>query len=123
MQMIDRLVRAIKLDPRFYREVADNPAYTTESFIVVLVVAIISSLGVLFSSDRGLFAFIAQVGNSLLFGWLLWAAVAYLIGANVFGVRSNLNEMLRALGYANAPRLLGVFSFIPCIGWVIAFAG
>jgi hypothetical protein len=49
--------------------------------------------------------------------------VAYLIGANVFGGRSNLNEMLRALGYANAPRLLGVFSFIPCIGWVIAFAG
>jgi hypothetical protein len=31
--------------------------------------------------------------------------------------------MMRVLGYAKAPVLLGIFRFIPCVGWVIALAG
>jgi hypothetical protein len=31
--------------------------------------------------------------------------------------------MMRVLAYANAPRLLGVFSFVPCIGWILSIAG
>jgi uncharacterized membrane protein len=31
--------------------------------------------------------------------------------------------MMRVLGYASAPKLLGLFGFIPCVGWLIAMAG
>ena len=31
--------------------------------------------------------------------------------------------MMRVLGYANAPNLLGFFGFIPCVGWLIALIG
>jgi uncharacterized membrane protein len=31
--------------------------------------------------------------------------------------------MMRVLGYATAPRLLGLLGFIPCIGWIFPIAG
>ncbi len=45
------------------------------------------------------------------------------IGTSVFGGDADLGEMLRVIGYATAPRLLGFFSFIPCVGWIVALAG
>jgi hypothetical protein len=31
--------------------------------------------------------------------------------------------MMRVLGYANAPRLLGIFGIIPCLGWIASLIG
>jgi len=50
-------------------------------------------------------------------GWLLWSVVTYFIGTSLFGGKTTVEEMLRVLGYASAPRLLGFFGFIPCVGW------
>lgn len=120
--MIDRIIRAIRLDPTLYRQVADDESLTTEAVIIVVVVALIGGLGVAFSSEQGLIAYILQVLNNLLVGWLLWAVVAYFVG-NALGGRSSVGEMARTLGYANAPRLLSVFGFIPCIGWIVSAIG
>lgn len=120
--MIDRIIRAIRLDPTLYRQVADDESLTTEAVIIVVVVALIGGLGVAFSSEQGLIAYILQVLNNLLVGWLLWAVVAYFVG-NALGGRSSMGEMARTLGYANAPRLLSVFGFIPCIGWIVSLIG
>ncbi|HZW04034.1 MAG TPA: Yip1 family protein [Anaerolineaceae bacterium] len=120
--MLDRIIRAIRLDPGLYRKVADDEGLTGEAVVIVVVVALIGALGVAFSADQGLLAYILQVINSLLVGWLLWAVVAYFVG-NALGGRSSIGEMARTLGYANAPRLLSVFGFIPCIGWIISLIG
>jgi hypothetical protein len=124
--MLNRIIRAIRLDRTLYREVADNPRYMTEAFLVVLLVALISSLGTLGGAAQdgnGLIAYIAEVINQLLFGWLLWAVVSYFVGSSFFGGRSSVNEMLRVLAYAATPRLLGVFGFIWCIGPLLALLG
>jgi hypothetical protein len=122
--MFDRILRAIKLDAGLYRQVADNhETYMGESAIIAVIVAIISSIGVLFSGERGVIAYVIQVLNSLIFGWILWSWVAYFIGTKLFNGRSNFREMLCTLGFANAPRLLGVLGFIPCIGWLLSLAG
>lgn len=122
--MFDRIVRAIKLDRTLYREVADDPAYMNEAVTIVVLVSLISSLGVLVGAGRsGPIAYVLQVLNSLLFGWVLWAVVAYFVGANFFGGRSSIPEMLRTLGYANAPRIVGLLGFIPCVGWLFSVAG
>lgn len=34
-----------------------------------------------------------------------------------------MGEMLRVIGFAQAPRLLSVFSFIPCLGAILSLAG
>ena len=60
---------------------------------------------------------------SVLIGWLGWAVVTYLVGSLLFKGRSSIPEMMRVLGYANAPRLLGILGFIPCLGPVLALAG
>jgi hypothetical protein len=121
--MLDRIIRAIKLDPTLYREVADDEKYTNEGVLIVVLVALISSLGVLFASQTSFLSYILQVFNSLLFGWLLWGVVAYFVGSSLFAGRSNIPEMLRTLAYANAPRFLGVLGFIPCLGWIFTVAG
>ncbi len=119
--MFDRIVRAIRLDRTLYREVADNPAYMNEAVIIVVVVSLLAAIGQLFTGGIG--AYILQVVNGILFGWVLWAVVAYYVGAKFFNGRSSVQEMLRTLGYANAPRILGLLGFIPCVGFLFAIAG
>lgn len=121
--MFDRILRAIRLEPALYRQVANNPALMQEATLIAVATAILGSMGVLVSSSAPLFAFIASVANYLLIGWLLWAFSAYFVGTRFFNGRSTPAEMARVLGYATAPRLLGLFSFIPCVGWIIAFVG
>ncbi len=121
--MLDRIVRAIRLDSSLFRQVADNPVYMSEAVIIAVLVALISSFGSVPGVNNPLGAYIAQVVISLVLGWALWAVVAYFIGTAMFGGRSSIDEMLRVLGYARAPQLLGVFAFIPCIGWLFAVAG
>ncbi len=124
--MIDRIVRAVRLDPTLYREVADNDQYTNEALIIVIGAALLSASGALIGAamneGQPLLNFVVQVGNIIIFGWLLWAVVAYLVGT-AFGGKSSVSEMMRTLGYANAPRLLGLFGFIPCAGAFISLAG
>ena len=43
--MIDRIIRAIRLDPTLYREVADDESYMTEGIIIVAIVTLLSAFG------------------------------------------------------------------------------
>lgn len=61
--------------------------------------------------------------------WLLWALVTYLIGVYVFKGHTSFSEMLRIIGFAQAPRLLSFLGVIPIpflgllmslVGWVWA---
>ena len=121
--MIDRIIRAIKLDKLLFREVALNENRLTESFIIVLLVAVVSGLGNAINASRPVFSFFAEITNNIFFGWILWSLIAYFIGTAFFNGNSTVNTLLRTIGYANAPRLLGFFGFIPCIGWLFALAG
>jgi len=51
------------------------------------------------------------------------AAVAYFVAKALFSGHGTLEGMLRVLGYANAPRLLGILGIIPCVGWIGTLAG
>jgi hypothetical protein len=121
--MLNRIVRAIKLDKLLFREVAQNDSYLKESFLIVLFVAIVSALGNTINSNRPVFSFLAEITNSIFFGWILWSVIAFFIGTAFFNGDSTINTLLRTIGYASAPRLLSFFGFIPCIGWLIGLAG
>lgn len=124
--MIDRIVRAIRLDASLYRAVADDEQYTNEAFIIVLTVALFRAVGAAIGAAMGdgqpVLLFFSNLFSTILLGWLLWAVVAYFVGTALEG-KSSIMEMARTLGYANAPGLLGVFAFIPCVGWLVALAG
>jgi Yip1 domain len=119
--MMDRILRAIRLDPSLYREVGGDERLNGEATLVVLGATLLSAIGLGFASRQWALTFGAELINGLLLGWLLWAVIANLIG-DFLGGRSQLGSMIRALGYANAPRFVAVLSFVPCVGWLFRLA-
>jgi hypothetical protein len=114
-----------------FREVAEDENATTQAAIIVFVVtflsAIGSGIGLLIAREgfgRAVLGFLGDwLVSGILVGWIGWAILTYLVGTLLFKGRTDLMEMLRVLGYASAPRLLGLLSWIPCVGWLFALAG
>ncbi|MBN2257940.1 MAG: YIP1 family protein [Anaerolineaceae bacterium] len=121
--MIERFLRALRLESLFYREAAEDQSLDRESTIVIILVALIASLGELTGKSGSWLAYLGTVTNSILFGWLLWAIVAWFVGRNILDGEGSLGGMLRVLAYASIPRLLGVFGGLPLIGWLFGLVG
>lgn len=121
--MIDRIVRAIRLDWTVFREIAADPKAMSEATIIVVIVTFLSALGGGAAADNFFIGFLVTWLVDILVGWIGWAIITYLVGRLLFKGQSDIPEMMRVLGYANAPILLGLFRFIPCVGWLIALAG
>jgi hypothetical protein len=126
--LFNRIMRAAMLDKDFYKEVEADTSLNQEALMIVVVVSVISGIG---SFIGGLW--IGNIGSALLAlivnaglgvaNYYIWSYVTHFIGTNMFAGDATPDELLRVLGYASAPRLLGLLGFIPCIGWLIALAG
>jgi len=120
--MIERIVRAIRLDWTVFGEIADDPKAMKEAAIIVAIVTFLSAVGSGLA-NQSLASFIVAWLVAILIGWLGWAVSTYLVGTVLFKGETNIPEMMRVLGYANAPHLLGFFAFIPCVGWLLPVIG
>jgi hypothetical protein len=126
--MLDRVLRVIKLDKSVYAEVEADEMATSQAAIVVAIVAFLSAIGgglgrVVSGEGRGfILAFLSAILGTFI-GWLVWSAVTYFVGTSVFKGEATMGEMLRVIGFAQAPQILGVLSFIPCVGWLFSLAG
>ncbi|HIC95377.1 TPA: YIP1 family protein [Candidatus Bipolaricaulota bacterium] len=128
--MIDKMIRAARLDISLYEEVERDEAVTTEAMMVVVLVSLLSGLGsglaALVSGQRGFVGLIVGLivgAIAALIGWAIMAVLTYVIGTSVFGGTATIGEMLRTLGYAYTPNVLGALSFIPCLGPLLALVG
>jgi hypothetical protein len=119
--MIERITRVFRLDTPVFREIAVDSNATGEAAIIVVIVSLLSGIGAGITGH-----FFSSLISQLILGvvfWALWAVVTYFIGTLVFAGKTTIEEMLRVLGYANAPRLLGFFNFIPCVGPILSLIG
>jgi hypothetical protein len=129
--VINRIVRVIRLDPTVFREVAEDRKSMTQAAIIVLVVSMMSAIGGFIKAlmagqgfgSSALGFFVQLIVSSILIGWIGWAVITYFVGTMLFKGKTDIPEMMRVLGFASAPNLLGIFSFIPCVGWLISLAG
>ena len=120
--MIDRIVRAIRLDWTVFGEIAKDRDAMKEAAIIVAIVSFLSAVGS--GIAKGSFvSFIVGWLVAILVSWIGWAVITYFVGTALFKGETDIPEMMRVLGYANAPHLLGLFSFIPCVGWVFPVVG
>ncbi len=120
--MIERIVRAIRLDWTVFGEIAQDRDALKEASIIVALVTFVSAIGTgIKTASFGAFAGDWIAG--ILIGWLGWAIVTYFVGTMLFKGKTTIPEMLRVLGYANAPYLLGLLNVIPCIGWLFSVLG
>jgi hypothetical protein len=128
--MIDRMVRAAKLDVDFYNEAERDTSLNQEALLVVVLVSLLggigSLLGGLISGDAGFGAVLLGAVVTIVLGvinYYIWSYVTLFVGTKLFGGQADAGEMLRTLGYAQTPRLLSLLSFIPCVGPFISLAG
>ena len=126
--MIDRMIRAAKLDVDLYEEVEHDPELTTEALRVVVIVSALAgigtALGILFAGQVGgavigLFIGVVQA----VIAWGVWSFMTYIIGSKLFGGTATYGELLRTLGYAYTPEVLRLLVFIPFLGGLLGLLG
>ncbi len=120
--MLDRIIRIIKLDFGVFKEIESDPQATTQAAIIVGITSVLSAIGSALSAEKGGATFLSGVLGGLI-GWVVWSYVSQLVGRFLFKSNGTFEEMLRVVGYSNAPLLLGVLRIIPCVGGIGALAG
>ncbi|MGB1558277.1 MAG: YIP1 family protein [Oceanococcaceae bacterium] len=120
-QIVDRMLRAARLDPALYEEVEHDSQATGQAVGVVVASALAAGVGG--ASTGGLGGLIGLTLAALL-GWVLWAGIIYLIGAKVLPTdktEATVGQLLRTLGFAQSPGLLRVLGFVPLLGLIVHF--
>lgn len=114
----ERMLGAAKLDVRVYEEVEADTDATGQAVGVVLLASLAGGIGATGLGAGGASGFIGGAITALL-GWVVWAALTYLIGTRLLPepqTRANIGELMRTLGFAQAPGLVLVFGGVPGVG-------
>ncbi len=117
--MVDRVIGVFRLDSNTFEDVEHDSSAMSQAVIIVALVALLSALGSGFSASFLGGTFGGQFISTLIWtfaSWIIWAVITYLVGSVLFKGQADVGEMLRVLGFAQAPRLLGI---IPCIGGIV----
>ena len=126
--MFKRIMRAAMLDKEFFKEAEADTSLNQEALTIVIIVSVVGGIGSFISAlmaqsfGRAILALVVTTGLGVA-NYYIWAYVTHFIGTNMFKGDADPGELLRVLGYASGPRLLSLLGFIPCIGWLISFAG
>ena len=113
--MWDRMKGAAMFDIPTYEEVEHDQSLTTQAAMVVIIVAVCRGIGGMNSGETGIIAGVLGA----LFGWLIWSGVTYLVGDKLLDGTATWGELLRTLGYAQAPGVLFILGIIPLFGWLV----
>ena len=117
--MVDRMIRAAKLDAQLYEEVEADKGSLGQAMGVVVLSSIAAGVG---SGGFGGFSgfFIGTVGA--LIGWFIWAALTYFIGTKLLPeptTRADVGELLRTTGFSSSPGLIRVLGLVPGITGIV----
>jgi hypothetical protein len=123
--IVNRMIRAARLEVPLYEEVEADLTATNQALLVVVLVAVAAGIGAaigatLSGNGRALIGLLISGLFSALISWAVWSYVVYFVGTRFFGGTATYGELLRTLGFAQAPRVLAILSFIPVLGGIIA---
>lgn len=126
--LVDNVMRAVRFDATFYRQAANDERYSQQALTIVILTAVLSGIGAFLGNLLGgnlLGALLGLVLGVVLgvAGYYVWVYVIHFVGAKFFQGKATAPQLLRTLGYAYAPMALGLLSFIPCVGGLVALAG
>ena len=117
--MLERVIGVFKLDVNVFEEIEHDQGATGQAAIVVAIAALLAALGSgigsSFSDGNFFLSFISTLIWTFI-GWVVWSAVTYFVGTSLFDGVADMGEMLRVIGFAYAPQMLGI---IPCIGGLV----
>lgn len=119
---IERMIGAAKLDAKAFEEIEQDRTATGQAMAVVVLSSLAS--GVSAVGTLGLAGMLFGTVTALL-GWVISSALIYFIGTRLMPEETtdaDLGQLMRVLGFAQAPGILRVLGIIPFIGPLIGFA-
>ena len=114
----DRVIGAARLNVATYEEVEADTTATTQAMGVVILSSLAAGVGSVGLGAGGIGSIVVGTIVSLV-GWVVWAFVTYVIGTRVLPepqTEADIGQLLRTLGFAQAPGLARVFVGLPGIG-------
>jgi hypothetical protein len=115
----ERLRGALLLDPRTYRDVEQDTNANGQAALTVVLAALAAGIGAILG--RNLLQNALGAAVSSIVEWVIFAFVAYFVGTSLFSSdRTSVTpgQVLRTVGFAQAPKLILVLGIIPLIGWI-----
>ncbi len=116
MTMAERVVGVLQLNPLVFEDIEHDRRATTQALTVVVGASVAAGIG------RGLLLGpVALAWQSLIavVAWIMWAGVTYVLGTKVLPepqTRTDMGELLRVLGFSNAPQLFSLLTMVPLAG-------
>ena len=122
--MISRMLGAARLNVETYEDVESDGGATLQALLIVILVTIASVIGNVLSGGDDINVTSALISGLVLgiAGWAIWALVTWMIGATILKTeqtQADWGQLARGLGFAQTPKLLYVFIFIPIAGPII----
>ena len=117
--MVDRMVRAAKLDPQLYEEVEADKGALGQAMAVVVLASVAGGVG---SGRLGGLSGILIGTLGALIAWFIWAALTYFIGTKFLPeptTRADVGELLRTTGFSSSPGLIRVLGLVPGITGIV----
>ena len=117
--LVNRMIRAAKLDVHLYEEVEADNTSMSQAMTVVLLSSVAAGIG--FIGDGGLIGLLIGTVGALL-GWYIWAFVTYIIGTKLFPepqTSADHGQLLRTIGFSSAPGMIRIFGLIPGMGILV----
>ena len=120
--LMDRMIRAAKLDVHVYEEVEADTGAMGQAMGVVVLSSVAAGIGSIATGGLGgvLMGTIAA-----LIGWYIWAYLTYFIGTKLLPepqTKANHGELLRTIGFSSSPGLIRVLGVLPGLAPLVFFA-
>lgn len=120
--LMDRMIRAAKLDVHLYEEVEADTGAMGQAMGVVVLSSVAAGIG---SVARGGLGGILMGTIAALIGWYVWAYLTYFIGTKFLPepqTKADHGELLRTIGFSSSPGLIRVLGVIPGLAPLVFFA-
>ena len=120
-KLINRIIRASKLDVHLYEEVEADTGALGQAMGVVVLSSIAAGIG---SSTQAGFGGILMGAIGALLGWVVWAYLTYFIGTKILPepqTKAHPTELLRTIGFSSSPGLIRILGIIPGLMGIVFF--
>ena len=107
---LNRIFRAVKIDPEVFNEVQKDKNATLSAAVVVILSSTAAGIGAV---SLGVGNFILAPIFSLI-SWFVWAYIVYFVGVKLFPdprTKTTQFALLRAIGFSSAPGIIRILGF------------
>lgn len=117
--MVERIIGVLQLDVPTFEQIEHDTSATGQAAGVVAIAAVCQAVGSSISASiagQGVGPNFLATLVAAFIGWIVWSAITYWVGTSLFEAKADLGEMLRVIGFAQAPLILAI---IPCLGTLV----